>query len=161
MTVSFEIQLARLQDAKKIAELSRDQVEAGLVWSWKAPRVCAMIRSKDVNVIVAQSRFGLAGFAIMEFHERHAHLNLLAVSPQMRRQGVAKSLMLWLHKAASVAGIGKVQLEIRVANQSGQEFYQTLGYQVGATVHGYYQGKEDALRMVCQLIDPEVEAQRP
>ena len=161
MALDIEIELARSADAGKIAELSRDHVESGLRWSWKAGRVLGMIQSADAVVIVARSRFGLVGFAIMEFHDRHAHLNLLAVSPQVRRQGVASELLNWLHKSAATAGIGKIQLEIRAGNSGGLKFYEQFGYRVGAKVSGYYQGKEDALRMVCQLIDPETEAQRP
>ena len=78
MDADTEISLARPSDALALAEMSRDLVEIGLGWSWKPSRILAMIEHPESVVLMARTRLEIAGFAIMEFHETHAHLNLLA-----------------------------------------------------------------------------------
>ncbi|XOV88691.1 MAG: GNAT family N-acetyltransferase [Pseudomonadota bacterium] len=161
MDASVEISLARPADALPISQMSRDLVETGLRWSWKPSRILTMINDPDCVVIIARTRFGLAGFAMMEFHDVHAHLNLLAVKPTQRRGGVGRALLTWLEQSAVVAGIASVHLEVRRDNTGAVRFYETLGYVAGRTLTGYYQGREDALKMTHHLIEPSLAAQRP
>jgi len=156
-----EIMLARPKDALTLAEMSRDLVESGLGWSWKPSRILAMIFDPEAVVLLARTRIETAGFAIMEFHEANAHLNLLAVKPRHRRAGVARALIGWLEASARVAGIAAINLEVRSSNREAREFYASLGYEPQKTLEGYYRGREDALRMVHQLIEPELAAKRP
>src|SRR5690606_26094140 len=101
----IRITLARADDAAAIAEMSRRFVEAGLPWSWDEPRVRRCIHHSECCVIVARDRRRLAGFAIMEFYDMHAHLGLLAVQPGYRKQGVGRRLLEWLEATARTAGI--------------------------------------------------------
>ncbi len=161
MDANIEITLAKPADSLPLAQMSRDLVESGLRWSWKPSRILAMINDPECVVIVANTRFGLAGFGIMEFHDVHAHLNLLAVKPTQRRTGVGQALLAWLEKSAMVAGIASVHLEVRRDNKGAVQFYESLGYVPGKTLTGYYQGREDALKMTHHLIEPSLAAQRP
>ena len=158
---STEIAIARPTDALTLAEMSRDLVESGLGWSWKPSRILAMIRHPDAVVLVARTRIETAGFAIMEFHDEHAHLNLLAVKPRHRRGGVARALLEWLEESARVAGIASINLEVRSRNTEAKDFYASMGYRIDATLKGYYRGREDAVRMVHDLIQPDIAARRP
>ncbi len=155
MNEVIELRLARFSDMHTIARMSRDMVEHGLGWSWRAGRVAAMIGNPDVVVLVARSHFETVGFAIMEYHEHHAHLNLLAVKPSKRRSGTGRALVEWLEKTARYAGIAKIFLEVRAGNRGARAFYETLGWENVRYVSGYYQGRESALRMVRQLIPPD------
>jgi len=161
MDTHFQIELARPVDALVIAQMSRDLIETGLRWSWKPSRVLSMIQDRDSVVIVARSGKDIAGFAVMEFQEVHAHLNLLAVRPVERRGGIGKALVEWLEASAQVAGIASIVLEVRHDNRGARTFYESLGYRGNQVLQGYYQGKENALRMAHQLMAPEVAAQRP
>ena len=156
-----EISLARPTDALALGEMSRDLVESGLGWSWKPSRILAMIQHPDAVVLIARTRIETAGFAIMEFHETHAHLNLLAVKPRHRRGGVARALLEWLEASARVAGIERIQLEVRSSNKEARNFYGSMGYFSDTMLEGYYRGREDAVRMVHHLIQPDVAAKRP
>jgi [ribosomal protein S18]-alanine N-acetyltransferase len=146
---NFEItlRLAQPANATAIAAMSRDLIEYGLAWRWTPARVAASIRASDVNVLVACSHGNLAGFAIMRYGDDDAHLDLLAVAPSCRRAGVGRRLLQWLEKCAVVAGIFKVDLEVRAGNEGAQLFYKRLGYRPLAHLPGYYQGVEAALRM--------------
>ena len=161
MSTTIEIRLARLSDARIIAEMSRDLIEHGLPWTWKPKRLYAMIAHPECVVIVALIRQELAGFAVMEFHEEHAHLNLLAVMPEHRRHQIGSALLRWLEDSAAIAGIARINLEVRSTNKPALDFYKMHQYKQGHKIRGYYQGKESAYRMVHHLISPEVADQRP
>jgi ribosomal protein S18 acetylase RimI-like enzyme len=139
--------LARYPDALEIAEMSRDLIEHGLSWSWTPARVRRAILGRDCCVLIARRERRIAGFAIMHFGEQVAHLNLLAVSMEHRRQGLGRQLIDWLSASAIEAGVFRIDLELRETNGGARVFYQSLGFQSLDVVQGYYQGREPALRM--------------
>ncbi len=144
---SLELKLARRADARRIALMSRDLVEAGLPWSWTPQRVAHAIREPETAVLTAWTQGRLAGFAIMQFSAERAHLNLLAVDPVHRRLGLGRRLLAWLEKTARTGGLSCISLEVRATNGSAQAFYRRLGYRAIASIPGYYAGRETAIRM--------------
>ena len=149
--------LARTRDSQILARMSRDYIETGLGWSWRANRIDRFIHAPDCVVVCAEHMGTpasesqlqgreICGFAIMEFGIDKAHLNLLAVIPAMRRYGVARTLLTWLEKSAKVAGTPQIDLEVRATNAAAQQFYEKLGYQRCGTVPAYYNGREAAHR---------------
>ena len=151
MSVLASIGLARTSDACEIAEMSRDLIEQGLTWSWTPARVQHFISGTESSVVVARREQRIAAFAIMHFGDDVAHLNLLAVSPEHRRQGLGSQLMEWLTKTAIEAGVFRINLELRTHNEGARIFYTRLGFDQLGIVPGYYQGREAALRMSRQL----------
>ena len=151
----YRFELASPRDASRIAALSRHLIEDGLRPSWPADRVLCHIKRTDSVVLAArwQTRWvtQLVGFAIMQFGDEHAHLNLLAVESEHQRHGVGRQLMSWLHETARVAGTFVLSLELRASNVGAQRFYESMGYEAGAVMRGYYQAVEDAQRMSCDL----------
>jgi [ribosomal protein S18]-alanine N-acetyltransferase len=143
--------LARSSDARQIAEMSRDLIEQGLTWSWTPARVQHFITGADSSVIVARRERHVAAFAIMHFGDDVAHLNLLAVAPEHRRQGLGSQLMDWLITTAIEAGVFRINLEVRTQNDAARSFYERLGFAQLGVVQGYYQGREAALRMSRRL----------
>jgi [ribosomal protein S18]-alanine N-acetyltransferase len=145
------LSLARSTDAREIAEMSRDLIEQGLTWSWTPARVQHFISGPESSVIVARREHRIAAFAIMHFGDEVAHLNLLAVAPEHRRQGLGRQLMDWLTATAIEAGVFRINLEVRTHNEAARFFYQGLGFDQLGVVQGYYQGREAALRMSRRL----------
>jgi len=143
--------LAHSSDAREIAEMSRDLIEQGLTWSWTPARVQHFITGAESSVIVARRERHVAAFAIMHFGDDVAHLNLLAVAPEHRRQGLASQLMDWLTTTAIEAGVFRINLEVRTQNEAARSFYERLGFAQLGVVQGYYQGREAALRMSRRL----------
>src|SRR5882757_10320309 len=139
--------LARTSDAREIAEMSRDLIEQGLTWSWTPARVQHFISGPESSVVVARRERQIAAFAIMHFGDEVAHLNLLAVAPEHRRQGLGRQLMDWLTATAIEAGVFRINLELRTHNDQARAFYESLGFASRGVVQGYYQGREAALRM--------------
>ena len=143
----LSLRLARRADAATLANMSRRLIEYGLQWKWTAKRVEASIRAANVNVLVARINDRIVGFAIMRYGDDDAHLDLLAVAPAYQRLGIARQLLRWLEKCALVAGIFKVELEVRANNDGARLFYERMGYRGLTHLPGYYQGTEAALRM--------------
>jgi len=143
--------LACAVDAREIAEMSRDLIEHGLTWSWTPARVQHFICGPESSVVVARRERHIAAFAIMHFGDEVAHLNLLAVAPEHRRQGLGRQLMSWLTETAIVAGVFRINLELRTHNEPARIFYERLGFDQLGVVPGYYQGREAALRMSRRL----------
>ena len=141
------LRLARAADARAIANMSRELIENGLGWRWTEQRVAASIDAANTNVIVARLDNRLAGFGIMKYGDRVAHLNLFAVAPDCRRAGIGRQLLHWLERCATVAGNIAISLEVRASNTGAQRFYESMGYRPFVQLPGYYQGVEPALRM--------------
>ncbi len=141
------LQLATLRDAHDLARMSATLIEFGLPHTWTLRRVSAHIRHKESVVLVAKSAEKLVGFAIMQFGDTTAHLNLLAVTPNARRRGIGKQLLTWLHETAMVAGTFVINLELRAINAQARRFYVSMGYDEFGYVQRYYSNVEDAVRM--------------
>ena len=154
MTTPLTIRLATRNDARAIAALSRTEIEHGLPWRWTPPRVQRAVVDARTNVCVALQQRSLLGFGIMIYADETAHLSLLAVSPDARRQGVGSALLVWLEQVAQIAGIAGVQLEARHDNAAALAFYQRHGYQQTERVVGMYLGMEDGVRLEKTLRQP-------
>jgi len=141
------LQLAHRRDAAAIASMSRRFIESGLEPSWTTERVERAILHADSTVLTARTGRELVGFAIMQFGDSTAHLNLLAVATGLRRAGIGRSLMTWLEDSARVAGTFMIRLECRQSNQGAVRFYRAVGYRETGVIPRYYQGREDAVRM--------------
>lgn len=140
--------LAHPADAYEIAVMSRYLIEVGLRgWTWPPERVGKAIKARDTNVVIADVRKHLVGFAIMDFGDTTAHLSLLAVKPTHQRCGIGRQLMAWLEEAALAAGITSISLELRSNNFPARTFYRMLGYKELAYIPGYYRGVETAVKM--------------
>ena len=138
-------------DAEAIAGLSRREIEYGLRWSWTTERVRRSIVDRETNVVVARDGNSISGFALMAYRLDDAHLLLLAVSPAHRRKGVASALMAWLEETLLLAGIARVQVEVRQSNGVARAFYAKLGFEPVNASRGYYQGVENAIHLVKEL----------
>jgi ribosomal-protein-alanine N-acetyltransferase len=133
--------------------MSRRLVEKGLPWRWTPRVIAGHIRDSETAVVVARADDGMVGFAIMGFRflRREAHLLLLAVDPPARRKRVGLALWRWLETIARRGGIARVKLEVRKENSGARAFYHALEFRAVARLAGYYEGREDAVRMVADL----------
>ena len=160
-TTSATVRLAREGEATAIARMSRRLIERGLPWRWRPGRIRHHIVHPASTVIVAEQRELIAGFALMAFAETSAHLNLLAVAGEVRRQGIASALLDWLTASCEVAGIGRIDLEVRADNRGAIDFYRRYGFERTGVRHGYYGGSIDAVMLSLQLIHADQERHRP
>jgi len=159
-TREHHLELARLSDAPVIAAMSSRLIEAGLTPSWPPERVARHIRNPDSLVLTARHSGRILGFAIMQYGDAAAHLNLLAVETASHRHGIGRALLGWLEETAVVAGTFLIQLEVRASNPAARAFYESRGYRETGRVVGYYQRLEDAIQMERNLAVPAAPGSR-
>lgn len=145
--LSLTIRLATRGDAAAIAALSRDEIEHGLPWTWREPRVRSAIADPQTNVIVVGPPGAVAAFGVMYYADDDAHLLLFAVHRSQQRQGVGTALLQWLEEAAAAAGASRIRVEARMDNEAARSFYNEHGYHEGAIVRGMYSGRLDGVRL--------------
>lgn len=151
MILDISIELASVEDAGPITQMSRRLIEVDLPQSWTVRRVTNHICSANSVVVVARDQRLIAGFAVMHFADDSAHLNLLAVEPDCRRCGIGRSLITWLEESSRVAGVQFISLEVRSSNHRALRFYSKLGYTETGSIPGYYSGVDDATLLARDL----------
>jgi ribosomal protein S18 acetylase RimI-like enzyme len=69
------------------------------------------------------------GNAIDQVHgHRHAHIFLLYVMPEYRRQGIGRALMEYIEKWARTRGDHQIGLQVFTSNTPALNLYNQLGY---------------------------------
>jgi len=154
----IDLGLARSGDAPALAVMSRDHIETGLGWTYRAPKMSALIQDPNVTVLVAREDARPIGFAMMRFGDERARLVLLAVEPARRRLGIARRMLQWLVESATTAGMASIHVELRAGNAAAHALYESVGFAETFRVPGYYQGREAAARMIRVLRAPGVAA---
>jgi [ribosomal protein S18]-alanine N-acetyltransferase len=142
---------ARVHEARAMAEMSRELIEAGLAWRYTPSRMAALISDPETMALVACDGPSIQGFAVMHFGDVDAHLALLCVQPMQRQRGIGRRLHEWLIESARVAGIASIGLELRADNAAALSFYRRLGFAETQLVPGYYDGQVAARRMTLML----------
>jgi ribosomal protein S18 acetylase RimI-like enzyme len=61
-------------------------------------------------------------------------INYLAVSPDRRRLGIGRELMMAAEKVLAAAGCPKINLQVRSANKEAMDFYRAIGFGVDEVV---------------------------
>jgi ribosomal-protein-alanine N-acetyltransferase len=145
------IRLATVADAPEIAAMSRDEIEHGLPWRWRAPRVARAIRHRETNVAVVGRPGAIVAFGVMTHLEDEAHLLLFAVRKAHQRRGVGSALLRWLEESARVAGTKRILVEARRGNAAARHFYNEHGYHEHAIEKGMYSRHADGIRLEKRL----------
>ena len=102
----------------------------------------------------AKSAIGIAClWAIVD----EAHITLLAIAPNYRRQGLGQLLLLTLLKEAIARKLEWATLEVNVNNTKAIDLYQKFGFEVVGTRKGYYQpaGEDAAILWLKGIHQPE------
>lgn len=90
----------------------------------------------------------LLGYCGMHTVLDECYMDNVAVSPEHRREGVGRALVLALCEAAEQRGAAFLTLEVRPTNEAAVRLYQSLGFaEVGRRKNFYTAPIEDALLM--------------
>jgi N6-L-threonylcarbamoyladenine synthase len=97
---------------------------------------------------VADSPWGLMGYAGLMEVEHEGHVMNLAVRPDARGSGIGGALLSAVFEEAIRRGIERLTLEVRPSNEAALALYSGAGFMEGGRRHGYYgDSGEDALVM--------------
>ena len=150
----ISLRLGYSSDAPTLAAMSRDLIEAGLGWQYRAERIRQLLADPNVVTLIASEGERTAGFAAMTVGDERAHLMLLAIRPSHQRCGVGRRMARWLLDTAATAGVATVHLELRARNRTAYSFYRAQGFVETLRLEGYYRGRETAIRMMYMLRTP-------
>lgn len=102
---------------------------------------------------VAAGARAVIGALVMWVVVDEAHIATLAVHPDMRRRGIARSLLVTALRHAAREGCESALLEVRAGNLAAQQLYQSFGFEVVGRRPRYYRdNNEDALLMTLSRI---------
>ncbi|WP_109051543.1 N-acetyltransferase [Azospirillum sp. TSA6c] len=89
------------------------------------------------------------GYGVVGFHAGtpFARLTSFAVAPDKRGQGLGRSLLAALEKAAADHGCRGMRLEVRADNSAAIALYTAAGYRCFSTYPDYYEDGMAALRL--------------
>jgi ribosomal protein S18 acetylase RimI-like enzyme len=95
---------------------------------WPQPEVTPKLFEGKL-VLLAEDDGELAGYAFGDVDQRgHAHVNIVYVVPERRRQGVAKALVAAFGERARAQGIEHLTLDVATRNDAGREAWRRLGF---------------------------------
>ena len=107
-----------------------------------------LAKSNPETFLVAENQSGLTGYVIADVrYKNEGHIISIAVRKDVRRRGVAKSLIMAVGSVFEKLDVGVVKLEVRVSNLSAINLYTSLGYKHVGMMPGYYRDGEDAIIM--------------
>lgn len=145
MGSSFSLEKAGLCDAVAIAEMSRDYIEFDLGWSWTPERVAGAIKKPSSVALKVISASALVGFGIMSVTSEKANLNLLAVEPDFRSNGIGAKILMSLEDKALDSSAENFYVQVRESNQQALRFYHRFGYEMIDRNVRYYRQREAAV----------------
>ena len=113
---------------------------------WSPAAIAEAIQSETSVAMVAESAGRILGFALARTSGPEAEILDLAVSPEFRRQGLARRLLRAVRDTARDAGVEEIFLEVRESNRAAISLYQGEGYRPVGMRHRYYRNPpENAL----------------
>ena len=100
----------------------------------------------------------IAAYAVVAIGAGEAHLLNLGVAAPWQRQGMGRSLLVFVLKLARDYAVGCVLLEVRPSNTAARALYAAAGFSEIGVRRGYYpsgEAREDAIVLQLVLADPE------
>jgi [ribosomal protein S18]-alanine N-acetyltransferase len=95
---------------------------------WPPPEVTAASFEGKL-VLLAEEDGEALGFAFGEIHpNKFAHVNIVYVRPERRRQGINKALLAEFAARARAGGAEHMTLDVATRNEVGQRVWQRLGF---------------------------------
>jgi len=135
------------EDLEKLCEIDRVCFADDIAFS-RAELLFQLNHPKSITR-VGEGLGRILGFVMARIENPSCvHVLTLDVIPEARRCRIGISLMRALHRVLAKESIGIAVLEVSVQNRPAQRLYEKLQYQYLETLCGYYQGREDAYRMI-------------
>jgi ribosomal-protein-alanine N-acetyltransferase len=111
--------------------------------AWTAAQCTGVISMPGAQLLIARTP-GVAGFALVRTVYDEAELMLLAVCPDIQRQGIGRALLEQSVETARASGTATYFLEVRSDNPA-RRLYEDLGFEQVGVRREYYLGA-DGLR---------------
>lgn len=117
-------------------------------FSWNEDDFIRCLRQRNCIGMVAERDDQVVGFMIYELHKNRLHILNFAVSKEIRRQGIGKSMVGKLLSKLSHERRNRIMLEVRETNLEAQLFFKGLGFRAISVLRDFYDDTvEDAYLM--------------
>lgn len=151
-TTNITIEQMKKEDVDQVLVIER----ASFSMPWSKNLFLSEFRSPAVSSLLVALENGslnrtVLGYIISWIVEDEMHILNLAVTPELRRQGIARQLVLAAIKRASARGARRAFLEVRASNSAAQKLYSNLGFTGSFVRRDYYDSPvEDAVVMTLE-----------
>lgn len=126
---------------------------ASFTTPWRRPTFEGLLKRRDSDLIAAESREELVGYAIVWTIMDQSELGNVAVRADHRGRGTGALLVRTALERARSRGAHDCFLEVRASNRGAQELYRSCGFEVIGRRRRYYTSPvEDALVMRAHLL---------
>jgi ribosomal protein S18 acetylase RimI-like enzyme len=96
---------------------------------WRPPEITPKIFDGKLVLLAEEDGGEPVGYAFGELDAQgYAHVNIVYVRPEFRRQGVTKALLAEFASRAREEGIGHLTLDVATRNTVGREVWRRLGF---------------------------------
>ena len=142
----IEFRKLKLRDLNTIEEIERTSYPTP--WS-RSMFAGELAKPSSICLGAFESeREELVGYLIISRYVDAWHVMNIAVAPEYRRRGIARSLMERLFDVTARDARRGYTLEVRVSNEAAIRLYEELGFKARGIRRGYYtDNREDALIM--------------
>lgn len=141
------VRRASKDDAAAMAILHRTAFADG----WSAPAFRKLIETPSSVGFVVEDLDAdtLRALILIQIATDQSEILTIATAPSLRRQGLARTLLLAAGKEAAARGAAEMFLEVAESNDAARGLYQGLGFAASGTRRNYYRnrsgGSTDAL----------------
>jgi len=116
--------------------------------AWTARSVQETFEQAQAFITVAEVRGRFAGYCIIYYVMDEAEIARVAISEDVRRQGVGKGLLDYACECCRKKKIGRLLLDVRESNEGAITFYEKYGFQTDGIRKNFYElPKENAVLM--------------
>jgi ribosomal-protein-alanine N-acetyltransferase len=142
----------RSVDIRKMRSADLPQVMlielATFTMPWGESTFRGLLRRKDSDLLVAEYKGEVAGYAVFWAVLDQGELGNVAVDESFRGRGIGSKLIRAVLERAYERGVHEVFLEVRKSNVRAQDLYKSFGFsEVGRRKNYYLEPLEDALVM--------------
>ncbi len=125
-----------------------DIEQASFTAPWSRDSLDSMVGVPSVLTLTALSGDAVVGYVYAYVVEEDCDILNLAVSPEVRRRGVATALLDEVFARAKADGARAAFLEVRESNEGAISLYEKAGFEAVGKRKNYYRNPvEDALIM--------------
>ena len=124
----MNVREATAADEQTLLDFTREIFHENWSRPWRPPEVTPEMFEGKL-VLLAEDDGGPVGFAFGELDPHgYAHVNIVYVRPERRRQGATTAMLKEFAARAREAGIGHLTLDVATDNEVGREAWRRLGF---------------------------------
>ena len=148
-SVNCQIRKMETADIPEVAALEKEAFS--MPWSEKG--FADALSQPDNIFLVAETAEGrIAAYCGLYVAADEGEITNVAVSEQLRGQGIGFSLVSEICREAAVSGVANIFLEVRKTNEAARRLYEKAGFsECGIRKNFYEKPQEDAIVMCCEL----------